>query len=114
MKFKIYYLLILLFPVSVNAATYVSGVSTTITRIDTHHYGKADGDVRISVSDSVPGCESGYFITADSQSIEKALSIALSAYHSGSKVVIGGQSGIQWDGTSRTDYCHVHSISLSK
>ncbi len=96
------------------SATYVAGVETVIIAVNTYQYDSASGDISIQVRDTVTGCEAGYFMLEGTKGLEEGLSVALSAFHSGSRVVVGGQSGIQWSATGRTDYCQVHAISLVK
>ncbi len=96
------------------ADTYVPGTSTTITQVTTYQYGVASGDIAIKVENVVAGCEAGYFIIAGTEGLEEGLSTALSAFHSGAAVIVGGRQGVPWSATSRTDYCQVHSIALVK
>ena len=113
-----YYKKILLLSLAVftssSLAEYVPGTLTRIKSIDTYHHGAAEGDIRILVYDTVPGCEAGYFIDKSNLGISSALSIALSAFHSNTQVKIGGQSNIDWHGSSNPDYCKVHAITLSE
>ncbi|GAB1623979.1 hypothetical protein AAOGI_40290 [Agarivorans albus] len=97
-----------------SANTYVQGVPTTITSVDSYNYGSVEGHIRILVSDTVTGCEAGYFVQDSNTGIDRALSIALSAFHGGAKVVIGGRSGVNWSGSSNPNYCQVHAITLVK
>lgn len=90
------------------SATYVQGVETTIKQVDTYHYGSAAGDIRVLTNKVIEGCESGYYLTKDDSGIDKALSNALSAFHSGATVII------QWAGSSSASYCKIHAITIKK
>jgi len=105
---------LLFFPYLVLANTYVAGVKTSITRVDSYNNGGAEGHIRILVSTSVAGCEAGYFLEDTYKGIDRTLSIALSAFHSNANVVIGGRSGVSWSGSVNTTYCRIHAISVVK
>ena len=96
------------------ADTYVAGVKTKIKTIDSYNHGSVEGDIRIRVAISVPGCEAGYYINSTNAGINKTLSIALSAFHSEADIIIGGRSGLPWSGSSNTTYCKVHAIQIVK
>ncbi len=112
-KIIIFYLLVS-WPALVFADAYVAGVKTKITTIDSYNYGSVEGDIRILVANSVPGCEAGYYVNSSNTGIDKILSIALSAFHSDANIIIGGRSGIPWSGSGNTTYCKVHAIQIVK
>jgi hypothetical protein len=111
-KFIIF--IFLLIPYLVLADTYVAGIKTTITRVDSYNNGSAEGHIRILVSQSVAGCEAGYFLESNYKGSDKTLSIALSAFYSNANVIIGGRSGVSWSGSGNTTYCRIHAISVVK
>jgi hypothetical protein len=104
----------LLTPYLVIADTFVAGVKTSITRVDSYNNGNAEGHIRILVSKSVAGCESGYFLKDTNKGIDRTLSTALSAFHSNASVIIAGRSGVSWSGSGSSTYCRIHAISVVK
>ncbi|CAH6910864.1 conserved hypothetical protein [Vibrio chagasii] len=96
------------------SSTYVAGTKTTIRGINSYNSENAEGDIRILVNDIVSGCESGYFLTSENVGIGRTLSIALSALHTGSEVVIDGYKGVPWRASKKSTYCEIHAIRIVK
>lgn len=111
---KYIFSLLCLGPSLVFADTYVPGTRTTIIGIDSYNHAGGAGDARIIVKNTVAGCEAGYFILAEDPGVDRSLSLALSAFHTGGEVLIGGRSGIAWSGSSDSRYCKVHGVQLVK
>lgn len=96
------------------SGTYVAGIETTIRGINSYNNESAEGDIRILVNDIVSDCESGYFLTSKNIGIDRTLSIALSALHTGSKVIIDGYKGVPWRASKKSTYCEIHAIRIVK
>ena len=103
----------LLLSSTLSKAAYVHGVETTITGVSSYGSGVVTGDIKISVENTVSGCEGGYYVKSDNAGNSQILSIALSAFHSGTKVKINGVDSPRWDGSS-ANYCKIEGIHLIK
>ncbi len=104
---------LLLLSASICQAQYIGGVETVITGVSAYGSGTVTGDVRISVQDTVAGCEAGYYVSSDNSGKPSILSIALSAFHTGSKVKVHGYDFPRWEGSSK-NYCLIEGINLVK
>ena len=108
-------LLIALSPVIVNA-----GNTTTTTKIKSlHTYGEDTGQLNntivIGTVSSTPGCESGFYISAnDSNNNKNIMSLLLSAYHADSSVYIAGYTHVLGPRPAYDKYCKAHSVGLKK
>ncbi|NVJ60832.1 MAG: hypothetical protein HWE27_10590 [Gammaproteobacteria bacterium] len=102
-----------LFLSTVAKADYVYGAETTIKRVATFASGSVAGDIIISVDNTVAGCEAGYYVGVNALGKDESLSIALSAFHAGSKVKINGLDTPRWEGSS-SNYCKIESLHIIK
>jgi hypothetical protein len=96
------------------SAEYKAGVVSTVTSVVNYNFPPAAGDITIQIKQPAVGCESGYFILSGTEGANASLSIALTAFHSGAKVIISGHTGKPWIATGRSDYCQLHAIQLIK
>lgn len=111
---KIFAISFLIFA-SPNYAAYIYGATgTKITLVSAYGASSVAGDIRIVVQDTVTSCEDGYYITKDDPGKESMLSLALSAFHSGSKVQINAYDSPRWEGGPSSKLCKVEAIHLNK
>lgn len=94
-------------------ADYIKANNTKITQVSTYGSGSFAGDIIVKISSPVPGCEGGYYITNDVSGKNETLSIALSAFHSESKIHIHAFDTPRWAG-STGNYCVIEGIHLTK
>ncbi len=112
-KLFLFIFTISLFTSSICSAEYVRGVVTEITNISAYSTGSVTGDIRIVVKDSVTGCQAGYYVNSENPGKSSILSIALSAFHTNTKVLINAYDSPRWSGSSH-DYCLIEGIDLAK
>lgn len=94
-------------------ADFIRANNTKITQVSTYGSGNFAGDVIVKISGPVAGCEGGYYIKNNEAGKNETLSIALSAFHSESKVHIHAFDTPRWTG-SAANYCVIEGIHLTK
>ncbi len=94
-------------------ADYIRGEATEITNITAYSTGTVTGDIRIVVKNTVLGCRGGYYVNSENPGKTSILSIALSAFHTNTKVLINAYDTPRWAGSSH-DYCLIEGIDLAK
>ena len=106
---------LLIISVNMVQAANVDTPITTIIKLNAYVTTSAwDGDIEINVNDSSAGCESGYWLKyEDKASYKNIVSILLSAFHAGSLVKLTGDDTQRWP-VSSSNYCRLHTVSLSK
>jgi hypothetical protein len=104
-------LLILLLAISLPSfASVISTPTTKIVFISSYaQFG--GGDVLIRGENWVAGCEGGFFLVKSDPGFSANLSLALSAYHAKTPVVMHGHTEIIWAG-STTKFCKLYGIEL--
>lgn len=112
MRFKLFPLVLCFISNFAISDIYVAGIETSIVRVESYTAGSVAGHIRILTSTPVSGCEAGYFLEYASEGLDRTFSLALSAFHSGRKVVIHGRSGVSWSGSGNSSYCRIHSLSI--
>lgn len=98
---------------NVNITTKISKLYTYATHGDDNKTYR--GDI-IIVTDNLPiGCNGGFWVNKE-DAIENPslISFALSAFHSGSTVVLSGDTTRVWSGSSPTKYCKLRYLSLQR
>lgn len=104
-------ILLLVVFVSQNAIskTLVVTPKTKISQVSVYSE-LGNGDVFITVDNSIVGCDSGFWVSGDSAGSNKVLSTILAAKHSQSIVQVYGDKDRIWSG-STGKFCHIYVIS---
>ena len=100
--------LLVLICVPIQAATLVYNASVGVVKIGVlpEYQG---GVVLVTATKTVEGCETGYWISAEAPGGDRALSVLLSAKHTGALLSITADKDRRWTGSSGK-YCHIHLI----
>ncbi len=91
-------------------AAYVQSPNSEITFIAAYSRSGAAGDILIRISSPSPECSAGYYVSFDSPNKDSILSMALSAYHTKTKVRINGYDEPNWRGSSSNVTCEIEAI----
>jgi hypothetical protein len=102
---------LMLAAVSATNAGYVSGTTTTVTGVSVYSKGSVAGDLIVLVANPVAGCEAGYYVLNDTEGKNQIMSLALSAYHAKSNVIIYGYDSPRWAG-SGGNFCEVEGFHI--
>jgi hypothetical protein len=69
------------------------------------------GDVQVMVANPPAGCSDGFWLKASDEGFKTSFSVLLSAYHTGSRIRIGGIDTELWSGSSGV-YCRISYVAL--
>lgn len=94
--------------VPLQATTLVSNASVSVIKIGVLPEYQS-GVVLVTASKTVEGCETGYWINAEAPGGDRALSVLLSAKHTGALLSITADKDRLWTGSSGK-YCHIHLL----
>lgn len=92
-------------------AAYIHGVNSKVVQVSTYGRGVVAGDIKIVLENHPTGCEAGYYLKKDNPGKDSALSIALSAFHSGKEVKIYAYASPRWEGSSG-NVCEIEGIHI--
>ena len=103
--------LIMLFLVS--PVLFAEGIAATqltkITAVQGYtEYG--NGDVVVYTELLAAGCD-GFWFNSSNPGSAQVLSMVLAAKHSGSQVIISGDTARKWPGSPTGHFCHLYAIS---
>lgn len=92
---------------SLSTAIQGAATDTIATVVNLYSYTQlGNGDVAFQVSTPAPSCSGGYWLKASDPGFKTTFSLLLSAYHTGSRMRIGGDDADLWPASGNA-YCRL-------